>query len=851
MGFQKKSAKGRLDKYYHLAKEQGYRARSAYKLIQLNRDFNFLSGARCLIDLCAAPGGWLQVAQKYMPPSSVIVGVDLVPIKPIPNVITFAEDITTDKCRNKLSQTLKTWKADVVLHDGAPNVGSSWSHDAFTQSELVLKSFKLATEFLQGGGTFVTKIFRSKDYNSLIWVFNQFFKKVKATKPLSSRNVSAEIFVVCKDYIAPKNIDPRFLDPKYVFEELDVAKASTSLNIFAPESKQKKRHREGYEEGNYTLHTKVSAMELVKAKDPIVLLGSVNELTFDDDEAKELLLLPETTEDIIIYCKDIKLIGKKDFRTLMKWRAALRERYKLETSAKDEEEKSNAEEEEEEQNTEDEIEQLAKSEQQKLKKQRRRVNEKRQKQLVKMQLNMVTPKDIGMEQGGEGLFSTTNVGGKKSYDANEADRFVEEGSDDSLYELDSDNESGDNLDGDDEFGRLNELDRELNKQYDEFMDRLREKDSKTDIKKRRSEQEEFRGFSDGEKSDSDSSDEDEGPVDIQAYKRKKLDDDTDSDGSDNSDDDASAIRKMKTKAKQDKKARKLGYEVDDDGDEGKKQKPAVEISKLSKKAAMWFDQPIFEGLDDSSEDEVEERTNTKKSIKRKADAKLDDDSSEGELDDDDDDDFKLVPKVPEGKFDFGTDDEEVAAGPDTSLATAEAMTLAYKLANRQETRQSLEDQYFNRHSMNDIDGLPQWFLDDEQKHNKPNIPVTKEAMQLLRDKLKALNARPIKKIAEAKARKKMRASRRLASLTKKAEGIAQNEDMTESEKARSIEKMMNRGTKAKPKKKVQVVVAKGKNKGKGRPQGVKGRYKMVDKRLKKDLRAEKAQKKAQAKKRRH
>ena len=95
----------------------------------------------------------------------------------------------------------------------------------------------------------------------------------------------------------------------------------------------------------------------------------------------------------------------------------------------------------------------------------------------------------------------------------------------------------------------------------------------------------------------------------------------------------------------------------------------------------------------------------------------------------------------------------------------------------------------------------------------------------------------------------MRVTRHLASLTKKAEGVAQNEDMTEAEKARSIEKMMNRRAKTKPKKKVQVVVAKGANKGKGRPKGVKGRYKMVDKRLKKDLRAEKA-KDAKSKKRR-
>ena len=85
-----------------------------------------------------------------MPPGSLIIGVDLAPIKAIPRCITFQNDITTASCRNQIRQHIKTLKADVVLHDGAPNVGASWVHDAFSQAELVLQSLKLATDFLRG-----------------------------------------------------------------------------------------------------------------------------------------------------------------------------------------------------------------------------------------------------------------------------------------------------------------------------------------------------------------------------------------------------------------------------------------------------------------------------------------------------------------------------------------------------------------------------------------------------------------------------------------------------------------------------------------------------------------------------
>ena len=126
MGGKKAKGKHRLDKFYYLAKEQGFRARSAFKLVQLNRKYDFLSSAKATLDLCAAPGGWLQVAQKYMPMQSTIVGIDLAAIKPIRGCTTLVEDITTPSCRAAIKRvTPEGMKYDCVLHDGAPMLGAT------------------------------------------------------------------------------------------------------------------------------------------------------------------------------------------------------------------------------------------------------------------------------------------------------------------------------------------------------------------------------------------------------------------------------------------------------------------------------------------------------------------------------------------------------------------------------------------------------------------------------------------------------------------------------------------------------------------------------------------------------
>jgi AdoMet-dependent rRNA methyltransferase SPB1 len=238
------------------------------------------------------------VAAKYMPVSSIIIGVDLVPIKPVHNVITLQEDITTPRCRTAIKKHMQHWNADVVICDGAPNMGKAWLQDAYTQVDLVLKALKLGTEFLRPGGTFVTKVFRSADYNALLYVFHQFFRKVEATKPPASRNTSAEIYLVCTHYLAPDKIDPRLLDSKHVFKELDVPMKRP--DIFAPIKKKVRANQSGYEEGNYTQFKVCSVLEFVEAKDPISVLASYNQMAFDDG-ARALKLDQHASPEIQVF----------------------------------------------------------------------------------------------------------------------------------------------------------------------------------------------------------------------------------------------------------------------------------------------------------------------------------------------------------------------------------------------------------------------------------------------------------------------------------------------------------------------------------------------------------------------
>ncbi len=172
------------------------------------------------------------------------------------------------------------------------------------------RALKLATEFLRKNGTFVTKIFRSKDYNSLQFVLQKLFRKVTATKPNASRNESAEIFVVCQDYLAPHSIDEKMLDPKYIFKEVEKEAVPVTVKSFDPK-KRAKKNRDGYTgSSDVLLFEKRPVSDFLVAQDPITFLYEINQLYWDTDASAKYL--SKTSQTIREYMEDIKLITSKE-----------------------------------------------------------------------------------------------------------------------------------------------------------------------------------------------------------------------------------------------------------------------------------------------------------------------------------------------------------------------------------------------------------------------------------------------------------------------------------------------------------------------------------------------------------
>ena len=247
-----KLSRDKRDVFYRKAKESGYRARSAYKLLQIDAEFDLFGlgdrnhdddGHRQprnhdddgdsttkrssrpplvvqrAVDLCAAPGGWTQVLVERMiggedttittsassptledTSSHAIVAVDLWPMEPLAGVHRIQGDITSLDTAKSIIQHFRGKRSDLVVCDGAPDVIGLHSFDEYCQSQLLLSAINITTHVLSVGGTFVAKIFRGRDVGLIYTQLQLLFESVICAKPTASRNASIESFVVCRGF---------------------------------------------------------------------------------------------------------------------------------------------------------------------------------------------------------------------------------------------------------------------------------------------------------------------------------------------------------------------------------------------------------------------------------------------------------------------------------------------------------------------------------------------------------------------------------------------------------------------------------------------------------------------------
>ncbi|PWA90118.1 Ribosomal RNA large subunit methyltransferase E [Artemisia annua] len=801
---QKAKGKHRLDKFYHLAKEHGYRSRAVWKIIQLDSKHNFLRSSHAVLDLCAAPGGWMQAAVERVPVGSLVLGVDLDPIRPIRGAIAIQEDITSNKCRASVKRIMgeNGVKAfDLVLHDGSPNVGGAWAQEATSQNSLVIDSIKLASELLAPKGVFVTKVFRSRDYNAVLYCLRQLFEKVEVDKPAASRSTSAEIYIIGLKYKAPSKIDPRLFDVRHLFQGgkeppkvIDVLRATT----------KQKRHRDGYEDGDTTLRKTCSATDFIWSSAPLDVLGTVTSIAFAEDTCLPIKNHKLTTEEVKALCEDLRVLGKQDFKHLLKWRIHMRKALSPEKEIpipEDVEPESKADEDEDEDDDGlKEMEELTNAMQRKRKQAKKTIAKRKEKDKKRKATGM---KSDVMEDGGYtdvDLFTISSLKGKKDLAA--VDNTEDDGP---INEADSDNE-GSQADSQDE--SLSDIDSdEERRRYDEKMEELMEEAYEQYLNKK------------------------EGTTKQRKRMKKKHAEDGELlEGNEDEDEDADAIHP----------------DEDSDNDQREQESNPLMVSlddyepTAEEIAAKWFSQDVF---DDDNEQE-----NTKMDL------------SEDEEDDDMQVDTKpdnqiMVPRKPTSKLKqkkpqptqsaaaaAATEDMEVVPAINTDSSDdsssdesdydvetkAEILACAKKMLRKKQREHMLDDAY-NKYMFHDDEGLPKWFIDEEKKHMQPMKPITKEEVNAMKAQFREINARPAKKVAQAKARKKRVAMRKMEKVRKKANTIADQEDINDRSKMKMIDSLYKKAVPTRPKKEL-VVAKKGVQVRTG-----KGKV-LVDRRMKKDLR---------------
>jgi len=185
------------DHYYNKSKQEGYRSRAAYKLKQLDRAENLLHEGKTVVDLGAAPGGWLQVAAEEVGETGTVIGVDLQRIKDIDGVETVRGDMTEESTKDEV-RAIAGDAVDVVLSDMAPNMTGEYSVDHARSVHLARQAFETALDVLDTGGDFAVKVFEGRDLDDLREEMEEEFQYVRTLSPDASRESSSEVYLIAK-----------------------------------------------------------------------------------------------------------------------------------------------------------------------------------------------------------------------------------------------------------------------------------------------------------------------------------------------------------------------------------------------------------------------------------------------------------------------------------------------------------------------------------------------------------------------------------------------------------------------------------------------------------------------------
>ena len=194
--------------YFKKAKEENYRSRSTYKLVQTNEKYDFIKRNSIVVDLGAAPGGWIQAARKMTGKNGFVLGLDLKPIEPFTQeyirtiIADFTEPGTVDLIKSFLPR-----KADVVLCDAAPNITGVWEVDHARQIDLAEKALEIAQCVLRPSGNFFVKVFEGELLNDFLQTVKTLFDEVKLVKPPASRQQSSEMYLLALGLKSERNCE--------------------------------------------------------------------------------------------------------------------------------------------------------------------------------------------------------------------------------------------------------------------------------------------------------------------------------------------------------------------------------------------------------------------------------------------------------------------------------------------------------------------------------------------------------------------------------------------------------------------------------------------------------------------